>query len=327
MGDKSNPGSMEEQLFRERHGALQTLFESDGAVAAIRASEELLKADLEEEKSHFVGLMRAQFLIELPERHEEAAEALHLHIKYFRERFMAGHPDRDQVESIHRQAFGPKSLVNPPELRAAWEVYQRAAGLCNDGESEKAVQLLATIDTLEDIILRSHCHMARTTLNWNLSQPEEAVHQAHQAADLVASLEPGHWTRRAVESSVLSKVCVIRKSVFEEPLRGALSQAINAVNEQSQASLRLWREAMKLVNESDDAKAKAEAGRMNRLLTGFEGPLALLVAMEAMQKARDRGDHSEIVLATEAAYYIAYEHDAHTSARELESFLVSVGRF
>lgn len=313
--------------FEKRHQSLQGIFDADGAETAVEAAEALMEMGLDDEQSQHVRLMKAQFVIAIPERIEEGAEELHCCIEFFRRKHMPGHPDRDQIENIDRQAFGPKSLANPSGLKLAWETYQKSARLSNDGEVESAKQLLESLSGLEDRVLRAHVLMGHSSIAWNCGNPEKSIEFAQESADAVAELEPGHWARRTVEKTIIPKVAVVRKSVFPEPARGQLSKAIRSINAQDPDSLRLWREALAALNGAYDENAKAEAQRIDRLLTGFEGPLALLVAMERMQKAKSREQLDEIIATTESAYYIAYEHGADSTARELERFLESVGRF
>lgn len=318
---------MNSEEFEQRCAKLIQFQIKEGSVKGLEACQGLLAQDLETAQEERLLFIAAQFMIELPERFEEGRQGLIQSIAKLRKRFVAGHPDRDQVELIARRAFGPQSLANLPDEARAWDIHQRAGVLSNNGQAAEAEELLESIEHVSRPVLRSHLLMARMVLSWNKGDPESALRFAQQAADVAATLEVGHWARREVEKTVLSRVGVIRKSIFHEPFRSQLSGAIEAVNEGDKNSLKLWKSAVEAVEEDGSLETIEEVRRIDRLLTGFSGPLALLVAFEEMKLAEESGSEAAILDATEAAYFVAYEHDAHSTAQELEAFLISAGRF
>lgn len=314
---------MKDQDFRNRQAKLLQTREELGPAEGVRACEVLLgEGQLSEVQTARVTFIRAQFRMELTPSLVDAPKKLRDSIAMMRQHYVAGHPDRDQVEMVDRHFFGPRDTSV-----TAWKTHAQAGELVNQGQHEAARDLLVPLEDHPNVVLRAFVKLGLMSLSANLDDHERALHLAKNAADLVERLEVGHWARRSVEKLVLSRVCIIRKTVFPEPLLSSLSAAIGAVNEGSTDALKLWESALSEVKKSGLPGPIDEAQRIDRLLTGFEGPLALLVAFRSMKQARESGGEKAILDATEAAYYIAYEHDAHTTIRELEDFLVQAGRF
>jgi hypothetical protein len=316
------------ELFLSKQAELLEIREERGAEQGLIACETLPLESLTEVQAARVAFIRAQFLAEIPDRLEQGRDALKASISALRAIYVAGHPDRDQLEFVDKRAFGPQSVCNPPDVANAWKKYKQAAQYSNQGEPDKAESLLSSLrGRHRSTVLDCHLKLAEMTLAWNQENPWRALEYAQQAADIASELERGHWARRYVEEKVLPRVVVIRNSVFPDPLRSHLVEAIDAVNNGEKTSLGLWRAALQRVIESGSPEAVQEAERIDRLLTGFSGPLALLVAFEEMKKAQASGELAETLDAMEAAYFVAFEHGAQETVRQLESALEAAGRF